>query len=290
MSTILKALKRLDDQRRSESSPRTLEEQVLAPGGVAPLRSTFLDRKGRLLVGGAVALLLVAGGGWLALRKAEAPAAASAPPRASAAPPQPVAALAPRGALPSPDAIGPTPQGEPARLGLSAPAAPIGSAPSEPPPRNDEPEGELAGTPGEPRPEAARPSVAPTRQGGRSSRSAAPAPAPAPASVEARAAAPTVAREQAAATPSEPPGRGPIPEPDTAPQVARAAPTMRVLRTQWHPTPDKRSALVRAADTAEARELREGDAIDGAVVKEIRPSGVVFLRDGGEFTQGVGAD
>jgi hypothetical protein len=66
--------------------------------------------------------------------------------------------------------------------------------------------------------------------------------------------------------------------------------TVRVERTLWHPTPEKRSALVRVAADGEPRELSEGDAVDGFVVQEIRPSGVIFARDGREWRRGVGED
>jgi hypothetical protein len=67
-----------------------------------------------------------------------------------------------------------------------------------------------------------------------------------------------------------------------------ARPEVWVERTLWHPNAEKRSALVRVGADGEVRELHEGDALDGVVVKEIRPSGVLFVHDGAEFKRGVG--
>ena len=87
----------------------------------------------------------------------------------------------------------------------------------------------------------------------------------------------------------EPPAPAPKPEePPSANALAAPAPAVGVDRTQWHPTPEKRSAMIRIGEEA-ARELREGDAVNGVVVKEIRPSGVVFLHRGEEFVRRVGS-
>jgi hypothetical protein len=67
---------------------------------------------------------------------------------------------------------------------------------------------------------------------------------------------------------------------------------VQVVRTRWHPQADKRSAKVRLASTdgeAEApRDLREGDAIGGLVIKEITPSAVLFTTGDVEIRRRVG--
>jgi hypothetical protein len=56
----------------------------------------------------------------------------------------------------------------------------------------------------------------------------------------------------------------------------RAIPDVTVLRTAWHPRPDRRSAKIRLLDTKETMNLKEGDAIGGLVIQEISPSAVIF--------------
>lgn len=52
---------------------------------------------------------------------------------------------------------------------------------------------------------------------------------------------------------------------------------LSILGTAWHPRSEHRTATVRLIKTGETRTLREGDAIDGLVLKEISPSAVIFL-------------
>jgi hypothetical protein len=56
----------------------------------------------------------------------------------------------------------------------------------------------------------------------------------------------------------------------------RAIPDITVLRTAWHPSPDRRSAKIRLLDTKKTMTLKEGDAIGGLVIQEISPSAVLF--------------
>jgi hypothetical protein len=79
----------------------------------------------------------------------------------------------------------------------------------------------------------------------------------------------------------EPASETPPPAP-----TASAPPTLAVERTQWHPAAEKRVAWVSAA--GETRELGEGDVIEGAIVREIRPSSVLFSFEGEELRRGVG--
>lgn len=66
---------------------------------------------------------------------------------------------------------------------------------------------------------------------------------------------------------------------------------MNVVRTAWHPMPDKRSARIQVGDSdAAPLELREGDAVGGLVILEITPSAVLFQAGDVEVRRRVGAD
>lgn len=299
MSTILKALKRLDEQRRAESSPRTLEEQVL---GASVARAADADaRRNKWLfgAGGAAAALLAVGVGFFALRDAAAPAPVEPAPIAAARAPQPAPPAEPRSARTSPGApIAGTAVDADARAGMLAASAredalagdallptatqaqAVAAAfpPAAAPPR-------VAPLPNETALVRERPPQVPTRREPepRLAERAPSGMASPPASL------PTARSETTAAEPAL--AREPAPEQAAAQRASSAPPpSLRVERTQWHPARERRSALVRIGegDGGDARELREGDAIDGFVVKEIRPSGVVFLRDGVELKRGVG--
>ncbi len=69
----------------------------------------------------------------------------------------------------------------------------------------------------------------------------------------------------------------------------RGLPDVVVLRTTWHPAPNRRSASVRLEATGELVTLREGDAIGGLVVREILPSSVLFQAGEVELRRRVGA-
>jgi outer membrane biosynthesis protein TonB len=62
-----------------------------------------------------------------------------------------------------------------------------------------------------------------------------------------------------------------------------------VLRTSWHPSPERRSARVRVVETDETLTLREGDAIGGLVLREIKPSSVLFQAGDVEIRRKVGS-
>jgi hypothetical protein len=77
-------------------------------------------------------------------------------------------------------------------------------------------------------------------------------------------------------------------EPDFA--VVTPPPEITVLRTSWHPRPERRLARVRLAGSSAPVEVHEGDALSTLVVKTIEPSGVVFLHGGRELRRGVGGE
>jgi hypothetical protein len=62
-----------------------------------------------------------------------------------------------------------------------------------------------------------------------------------------------------------------------------------VTRTIWHPSAERRVAMVRGAGDSKEREVREGESVGSLQVLRIEPSDVVFLREGVEVRQRVGA-
>lgn len=58
--------------------------------------------------------------------------------------------------------------------------------------------------------------------------------------------------------------------------VARATAPVHVERTQWHPSPDRRVAWVEVEGTTALREVREGERIGPYVVRSIEPAAVLF--------------
>jgi hypothetical protein len=79
--------------------------------------------------------------------------------------------------------------------------------------------------------------------------------------------------------------------PDAAVPVAVARPELAppqlgLVRTRWHPRPERREALV-VVDDAEQM-VREGDETLGYAVIEITPSSIVFGREGDTVRVRVG--
>ena len=58
------------------------------------------------------------------------------------------------------------------------------------------------------------------------------------------------------------------------------APEFVVLKTIWHPSAERRSARLEFSDGGAAREVREGQWVEGFEVREIRLSGVVLEKQG----------
>jgi hypothetical protein len=76
-----------------------------------------------------------------------------------------------------------------------------------------------------------------------------------------------------------------VPTPAPAPPVASSA-EITVTRTQWHPERGRRSADVRF--DGKSRSVHEGDTVAGYEVSEIKPSGVVLTRAGERVEQKIG--
>jgi hypothetical protein len=302
MSTILKALKKLDHERRAEAPLPTLEEQVLAGGG-SRVRARRRGVPWLPVLAAAGVLTLVAGLAWRFAR-GERPAEAPATPAVAAAPiaapvprPQPRIGVEPREPAPSQPVAGTAvPTALRARLRANVAPAKPGS------PARLASESEAPAARGRDFPPAAAPPA--------SAQSAAPEPTPAAQALPAPSPPPParVAARESPAPREAPPQRAPEPKPapiataepepesEPAPEPAHDVaviaprPELWVDRTQWHPSPEKRSALVRLGAGAAPRELREGDEIDGVLVKEIKPSGVIFVRAGDEWRRNVGSN
>jgi len=76
----------------------------------------------------------------------------------------------------------------------------------------------------------------------------------------------------------------------TEPSPTRSAPVgeVSVLRTVWHPRPERRVAHVSVGEGREVLKLHEGDAYADFVVSEIRLSSVVFEQGGVSISRRVG--
>src|SRR5262249_12781021 len=68
-----------------------------------------------------------------------------------------------------------------------------------------------------------------------------------------------------------------------------AASSLRVLRTSWHPRPEKRVAWVQAPGAAAPQAVHEGDRVEGWLVREIEPAAVVLSDGAGGIRRDVGS-
>jgi hypothetical protein len=185
-----------------------------------------------------------------------------------------------------------TPQRDSSPLAASSSATPNGSTSSAP-----LPEGVRIASPDRPAPppEAKAPVASPpTPENAATSAQRVPGiPEITPKPATPPAAAPT-ATPSATPTPSQPAAaRAESASKPVSISASAAAPAppvaaVQVARTHWHPTPDKRIAIVEVEGRPGPVELHEGDLVGSLVVGTIQPSGVVFLRDGVEVRQPVG--
>jgi hypothetical protein len=260
VSTILKALRRLEHERRTQT-PVDLREAV---AGGAPVRRAQGTWVGVFLAGAGVALLSIAA--WSAWTGRDA-ATTVAPPPARTAP----------GAVAARPPVKPPRDVEPARE--SAEVASPERAPAPAPLVADRP------APAPPPPAAKRSAPAPPPEVVPAPKVARAIPAPAP--------RPAAKPEPPAPRAAEPAPRKPAPPPPPAEEpavktVVRAVPPPVVRRTIWHPDADRRRAVVELEGRDEPLTLRQGDAVGGLVVVEIEPSAVTFLRDGVTLRRRVG--
>ena len=269
MSTILKALRRLEEEKADQDRPGLRESVVAASPAASRKLPLFFVLCGAFALG-------VAAISWWQLSQVPAPQAVVAPPLPVTAPRAP--ALPVVAAKPAVRAVVPVANPGPAR---SVPVQPI------PEPRIAEPAASV---------QASSPVIKETAP----LVPAAPAPVPAPAPrVAVEAEEPVWAQEVAIVKPRSTPKATPIPAPERAavrsePEVTRASlakvpiPEVVVTRTLWHPLSDRRSATVRVNGEEGSRQLVEGDSVGGLVLLKIEPSGVVFAHDGVQIQRRVG--
>lgn len=236
MSTILKALRRLEEQK-SHGAARPLRDEVV----LAPKRGAAQGGLARALV----AAVVLAGSGTALLwslrsePEAETPAVVEMTLPEVAAPPSATTTITV--AAPAPDA--------------PSAVVPVPPAPAE---------FEIV------RPDAT--TVA---------RPLAPLPLPTIQREEVLAeVAPRPAGRSVIRPPPEEYVEEPLEEAPTALESRpRAGAAVRVARTLWHPSPERRLAWVEIEGQTALREVREGERIGSYLVREIEPAGVVF-RDG----------
>jgi outer membrane biosynthesis protein TonB len=296
VSTILKALRRLEHEKAAPAGQRPLREEVTEPAAVTRRsRGAWSTAIVALGVGGALgaALLFLWSGGVTEDGDGDANVAIAAPPGSvsepAAQPPrEPTGAPIARRATPAP-----RPEATPEGLSADALASPVAvvARPEPVPLVVDEPV---------PQPQPA-PVVA-------AASSAAPAPRPEP-----RASAPPAPvasgpspAADVAEVPAEPvPAAAPSAESagDEASSMEEDAPTpaepaatpsawsateVRVERTLWHPQAERRVAVLALPGREDPLRVHEGDVVGTLVVVEIEPSGVVFTRDGERTRRALG--
>jgi hypothetical protein len=245
MSTILKALRRLEEQK-ADAAPKPLRDEVV----LAPSRGRRSRRGLGLALAAGLALAIT---GALAIAFVELaptpePAPIELPPAVSASPES--------------EAVAPAVEPETAR-------APEAADPHE----GADPDFDIV----RPDPAAAARALTPT---------------PLPRIVdEPRAPSPSRAMPEPAELPAE--EELPVYEEEPleeapAPRVARPGTAVRVARTQWHPSPERRIAWVEVEGSTALREVRQGERVGPYVVREIEPAGVVLVDGGVELRREVG--
>lgn len=308
MSTILKALQRLEDEK-SANVERSLDEQI-----VANRPPSDPDRRGLRIGAVAIGGLAVAAAVFFFWPTREGPVAEVAmEPRPLEAAPvaaiaQEVAAEKPRrrpSARPAaPDAraqrdlperevasivevvkrLDAQPADSAAPVALSTRAAPIAKTDTARPARRPsarKPDSQVAGAAARPRP--ARKQVAnaelPATRISENSAAAKIAPAlPAPVEIAAVAATPAPTASITAS----------VREPERKVVQRAKLPSLSVEKTIWHPDVGQRVAIVKLVDAGEVLRLKEGDAVGPLVVQVIRPGSVLFNHDGIEIQYNVG--
>lgn len=117
---------------------------------------------------------------------------------------------------------------------------------------------------------------------------AAPAARPTPTDVAARRPAEGVPADSTPTPFEREPALEPVPSADVKRVAPAGLPEITVVRTAWHPKPERRSAKVRIVETDELVTVREGDEVEGLVLQEITPSAVIFSAGDVEIRRRVG--
>ena len=316
MSTILKALQRLEDEKSADAE-RSLDEQVVARRPPpAPERRGL--KIGAVVIGG-LAVAAVAFLFWLTREEPDAEVAMESPPPAAApaaAATTKVAAEKPRrrpSARPAPAAREQQDSSEvevssvvevvkrldaPPADSAAPAAAPAAAraqhgqpkpAPSGPPAGGGvraSPSPRVARGAAEPRPAPKQVANAkpPVTEISEKPAPAKPAPAP-PAPVEV---AVVAAKPAPTAVSASIPA--PIREPEQKVVQRAKLPALSIEKTIWHPDAGiGASPVVKLVDAEEVLHLKEGDAIGPLVVKTINPGSVLFNHDSIEIRYNVGS-
>jgi hypothetical protein len=250
MSTILKALRRLEEQK-SAATPRPLRDEVV----LVPARRR--SRRGLVVAIAAAFMFALVGGGlvWLFDRapvEVAEQVAATAPAPDVAAAPAPILAAAEERAT---------------EVTVSAPAS-IAGAVQRP----------IVPVPASP------PDFAVVRPGAQEQQERVAAPVE-PATPEYDE---VVVERPSAAAPMPEVEPGFVDEDVPTARVARSQSPVRVERTQWHPSPERRVAWVEVEGMTALREVREGERVGPYVVREIEPAAVLFTDGSVELRREVG--
>jgi len=238
LSTILKALRRIEEQKARGAERPLREDVVFAPAARRRVATSVL------VAVTAVAFALTLAGLTL-LRGGRSERDVSQPERAAAPVAAPVSAAPPAQAAPTP--VEPAPRAEP-----TAPVPQVAAV--------------------APSPQVSAPSSAAARDAAASAEVVVVHPnarEPSPPRVESAGDAPPFAKR-------------------TAPKRVAAAAPLRVVRTSWHPRPEKRAAWVQLSGAATAVAVHEGDHVGSYVVREIEPAAVVFADGSVEIRRSVG--
>jgi hypothetical protein len=282
VSTILKALQRLEDEK-SANSERSLDEQVVARQQPPDPERRGL-KIGIVAIGGfavAAAALLF----WFTREDPDADVVMESPPPAVA----PAAEVAQKVAAEKPRRKGSTRRAPAARAKQDSSEVEV-SPVVEVVKRLDVASADSAVTK-----RAASRAEARAERRARRSRARKPEPEVAGDTVPVKPAlAPPTPVETAVVVPKSDPTTASalipaaIREPEQEVIQRAEIPTLSVQKTIWHPDADRRVAVVKLADAEEALRLKEGDAIGPLVIKAIKPGSVLFNHDGIEIVYNVG--
>jgi hypothetical protein len=252
LSTILKALRRLEEQK-SAVTPRPLRDEVV----LVPARRR--SRRGLVVAIAAAFAFALVGGGlvWLFDRapvEVSEQVAATAPAPDVAAPPAPEPILA-------------AAEERATEVRVSAPES-IAGAMQRP----------IVPVPASP------PDFAVVRPGAQEQQERAAAPVePATAEYDE-----VVVERRSAVAPMPEVEPGFVDEDIPTARVARSPSPVRVERTQWHPSPERRVAWVEVEGVTALREVREGERVGPYVVRKIEPAAVLFADGSVELRREVG--